>query len=164
MEQETTTVTQKVKTQNRAIFISRLIGYIIFMLFIPSLFLIFKFKLFEKKSGLNIGGWGMIVIILTAFVLFRLAKQASQSVDSILIKQLIDAFRKVLIPLLAATLCLYAVKDFWKELLNFFIILTICEPIAYVLNPFPELLKDKEDEKNKTKMIKIIELFWDKRK
>lgn len=152
------------KRSDIAFFISRLIGYIILGLVIPMSFLIWRFDLFSKTSKLNIGGWGVVVIIFTAVFIAKLAKQACEAIDNVFAKQIVDAVRKVLIPLLAATLCLYAVGDFWKELVNFFIALTICEPIAYVLNPFPEFLKEKEKEEKKSNLVKVLELFWEKKK
>ena len=128
------------------------------------LFLIWRFNLFSTTSGLNIGGWGMVVIIFTTIFLSKLAKQASQAVESELVKQILDAVRKVFLPLLAVTLCVYAVGDFWKELIYFFIVLTVFEPIAYVLNPLPEFLAEKEKEGRKNNLITILEIFWDKKK
>lgn len=146
------------------IFISRLIGYVLVGLGCPVAFLIWKFQLFSTTTKLNIGGWGIVVVIMTAIFLSKLAKQAVEAIDSVLIKQILDAFRKVLVPLLAITLCLYSVGEYWQYLIYFFMILTICEPIAYVLNPMPELLKDKEIAKQENKILQIIETFWDKKR
>ena len=148
----------------KRVFIARLTGYLILGLFIPAGFLIWRFNLFQQTSKLNIGGWGIVSIIFMAIFISKLARQAAECVDNEIAKQAILAVKNVFLPLLSVTLCLYAVGDFWKELINFFMILTICEPIAYALNPFPEFLKEKEDLKQENKLIKIIGLFWEKKK
>jgi len=130
----------------------------------PMSFLIWKFQLFSQTSKLNIGGWGVLVIIFTAVFIFKLMKQAENTIDSPVVIQSFEAIRKIFIPLLAVTLCLYAVEEFWNELIRFFVVLTICEPIAYVLNPFPKYLKEKEKAGEKSKITEIINLFWDKKK
>lgn len=162
------TKTQEEKKRKIKIFIAKLIGYIFLGLVTPIGFLIWRFQLFQQTSKLNIGGWGIVAIIFTAVFLNWLIKQATECIDSTFVQKIFQAIRKVLIPLLTITLCIYAVGEFWKELMVFFIVLTICEPVAYVLNPFPEYLKEKEEEKDDSKqdskMIKFIELFWDKKK
>ena len=164
MEMNNEMMTQEEKKTRIKVFIARLTGYIMFGLLFPFAFLVWRFGLFQQTSKLNIGGWGIVAIIFAAVFFAKLVKQAGDCIDSSLGKQSLQAVGKVFIPLLAVTLCLYAVGDFWKELINFFIILTICEPIAYVLNPFPEYLKEKEKEEQKTAVTKFIELFWEKKK
>lgn len=155
---------KKSKIKSVRLFVLRLIGYISVGLIIPMGFLIWRFNLFSSTSKLNIGGWGMVVIIFTTVFLIKLINKASQTVESELLKQIFNAIQKVFLPLLAVTLCIYAVGDFWQELIHFFIVLTICEPIAYVLNPFPELIAEKEKENKKNGLLNVIETFWDKKK
>ena len=164
MEMKQEVMTQKEKKLNIKVFVAKLLGYIFFGFAIPFAFLVWRFQLFRQTSKLNIGGWGIVAIIFAAVFFIKLIKQTYDCVDSVFFKQVLQAVGKVLVPLLAATLCIYAVGDFWNELLNFFITLTICEPIAYILNPFPEYLKEKEDSSQENKMTKIIELFWEKKK
>ena len=164
METNNEVMTQEEKKTKIKIFIARLTGYIMFGLLFPFAFLVWRFGLFQQTNKLNIGGWGVVAIIFAAVFFAKLVKQAGDCVESTFVKQVFQAIGKVLVPLLAVTLCLYAVGDFWKELINFFIILTICEPVAYVLNPFPEFLAEKEKEDKKNGLISIIELFWDKKK
>lgn len=149
-------------------FWSRLILYITIGLFIPAGFLIYRFNLFTPTTKLNIGGWGIALIIFCAVFVTFFAKQMSMFLEEGLMKNIVDSFRKVLVPLLTATLCIFAVGEFWKELLQFFIVVTICEPIAYVLNPMPELAKqvqeEREEEKQESKLLKMFNLFWSSKK
>ena len=160
-KQEQTLETQQVVNNiNKKVFITRLVIYIMCGLIIPASFLIWKFNLFSNVSKTNIGGWGIVVIILTAVFLSKLAKQSTDVIESETARQAVDAFRKVLLPLLAVTLCLYAVGDFWQQLIQFFVILTIFEPIAYVANPMPQYVKQVKDEKKKNKIIELFNIFW----
>lgn len=153
---------------SKKVFWSRLALYITFGLFIPVGFLIYRFNLFTPTTKLNIGGWGIAAIIFTAVFVMKLAEMASALYEEGLIKSCIDSFRKVFMPLLAATLCIFAVGEFWKELLQFFIIITVCEPIAYVINPMPEFVgqinKERDDKKEESKLLNIFNLFWGSKK
>ncbi|MBR3208875.1 MAG: hypothetical protein IKF82_01260 [Bacilli bacterium] len=153
--------------QNKRIFWARFVAYAVFGLAIPMAFLIWRFNLFSSTTKLNIGGWGIIVIVFTAVFLNLLLKQAIECVDSQLAKRILNAVRKVFIPLLAVTLCLYAVDSFVKELVQFFIVLTICEPIAYGINPMPDLIEQKQEEqdedKKKNTFIELAEVIWSRK-
>lgn len=164
MEINNEVTTQEKKSPKVRIFILRMLGYMTFGLIIPLAFLIWRFGLFQQTSKLNIGGWGIVAIIFASVFFIKLIKQSEDCVDSLFLKQIFRSISKVFIPLLAVTLCVYAVGDFWKELINFLMVLTICEPIAYVLNPFPEYLKEKEKEEQTNTVTKIIGMFWDKKK
>ena len=149
-------------------FWSRLVLYILLGLFIPVGFLIYRFNLFTPTTKLNIGGWGIAVIVFSSVFIVKLAEQASKVLEDGPIRSCVDSFRKIFVPLLAITLCVFAVGEFWKELLQFFIVLTICEPIAYVVNPMPEFVgqleKEREDKKQESKLLNIFNLFWSSKK
>ena len=153
---------------NKKIFWSRFTLYILIGLFIPVGFLIYRFNLFAPTTKLNIGGWGIVVIVFSAVFVSALAKQMVDILEDGIMKNIVNSFRKVLIPLLTVTLCIFAVGEFWKELLQFFIVITVCEPVAYVLNPIPELAKqvqeEREDKKQESKLLKIFNLFWSSKK
>lgn len=157
-------IEKKAKRKEVFKFIFRLLLYIAFGLAIPMGYLIQEFKLFSQTTALKLGGWGLVVIIFTAVFMSKLIKQSIDALESEFAKQCLNAIRKVLIPLLSVTLCLYAVGNAWDELIKFFIVLTICEPIAYIANPFPTFLSFKEDINQNEKMKKIIKMFWDNKK
>ena len=79
-------------------------------------FLIWRFNLFTQTSKLNIGGWGIVVIIFTTVFVSRLAKQAAEAMDSELFRQILKSICKVLMPLLAATIYIISIWN-WDELL-----------------------------------------------
>ena len=150
---------KKIK-RKRQIFWTRFAFYIAIGLFIPVGFLIWRFQLFQSASHLNFGGWGVVAVLFTSIFLMVLSKQAVSSIESQIVKQAINAIRKIFLPLFAITMCLYAVKNFIDELIQFFVIITICEPIAYVINPFPEIVKEHEKDREKNKLVKFAEIFW----
>ena len=65
-------IIKKSKIKSVRLFVLRLIGYISVGLIIPMVFLIWRFNLFSSTSKLNIGGWGMVVIIFTTVFLIKL--------------------------------------------------------------------------------------------
>ena len=151
---------KKQKKKQRRIFWSRFFGYIAIGLLIPMAFLIWRFQLFRSESQITFGGWGVVVVIFTAIFMLKLMKQASFATDSVLGKQILDALRKIFVPLFTVTFCLFAVKEFITELIEFFTVLTVCEPIAYVINPLPALMKEVEKSKEENKMSKFVKFFW----
>lgn len=166
MEKELSTQVQTKKEKRTIIlkFLLRMVLYLGFGLIAPMGYLIWKFELFSQTSAMKIGGWGIVLVIFTSVFMAKLIKQSVDAVDSVFAKQCLNSVRKVFIPLLAVTLCLYSVRNAWENLIEFFMVLTVCEPIAYVANPFPALLKDKFELKEKAKISNIIDLFWGNRK
>ncbi len=163
MEENEEIEEKKIDKRKVSIFITRLLVYIIFGAVIPLSFLIWKFKLFSSTKTIRIGGWGVVAIILLAFFLSKLIKQATDCIEEVLYKQILNGVRTVFIPLLTITLCIYSVNEFWQQLMSFLIVLTVCEPIAYIVNPIPEYIKDSEDKKKKNKLISILEIFWERK-
>ena len=153
-------IEKKEKQKKTRIFLARFFGYIVIGLLIPVGFLIWKFDLFQTESHRTFGGWGVVTVIFTTIFLIYLCKQAEFSVDSQVGRQTLRAIRKVLFPLFCVTFCLFAVRNFIDELIQFFIVITVCEPIAYVINPFPQLIRENDDKKEVNKFIKAARIFW----
>lgn len=122
--------------------------------------MIWRFKLFSSQNKINFGGWGIVCTIVFAVFMVNLAKQAEKCVEQSIQKQVIISIRKVFIPLLTVTLCLWEASDFIKELVQFLVVLTICETISYISNPMFDLVKKHENDKEENKMIKIAKIFW----
>ena len=150
--------------KNTRIFIIKLVIYIMVGFVIPFTFLVWRYNLFAKAEKLNIGGWGIIAIIFSAIFFAVLIKKASEAIENESYKQVFDGVRKIFIPLFAVTLCVYAMYDFWRQLVEFLAILTICETAAYIINPIPQKVKEKENLKEENKFIKMASIFWGSKK
>lgn len=149
---------------NIKIFVAKLTAYIMIGFVIPFTFLVWRYNLFSKSERLNIGGWGVIAIIFSAIFFMALVKKAGETIENEKYKQVFDGIRKIFIPLLAATLCVYAMYGFWRELVEFLGILTVCETIAYIINPLPQKIKEKQELKEESKILKMVSIFWDNKK
>ena len=149
---------------NIKIFVARLVTYIMVGFVIPFTYLVWRYNLFSKTERLNIGGWGIIAIIFSAIFFMVLVKKAGETIENETYKQVFDGIRKIFIPLLAVTLCVYAMYDFWRQLVEFLGILTVCETVAYIVNPIPQKIKEKENLREESKIIKIASIFWDSKK
>ena len=151
---------KKEKRTKAIIFWTRFFIYIVFGLVIPISFLIWRFDLFSSTNKIKFGGWGILAIILMAIFMINLSKQTEECFENGIEKQIIRAIRKVFIPLLSVTLCLWAVSDFINELIQFFIVITMCETIASMVNPMFDLAKEHKEGRIENKMIKMAKIFW----
>lgn len=149
-----------VEKKSKRIFWIRFSIYVLFGLIIPLAFLIWRFKLFSTTDKITFGGWGVVATIILAVFIINLSKQAENSVEKLIEKQVIRAIRKVLIPLLTVTLCFWSVSEFVDEFIQLFALLTICETISYIANPMFELVEKHKEDKEENKMIKMAKIFW----
>lgn len=157
---------QNKKTMNneKKIFWIRFSLYVLFGWVIPVGFLIWRFNLFNKIDAISIGGWGIVCILFTAGFFIRLMKQVKKGLPYSLGSQVLEGYMKVVIPLLAATLCIYAVQNLIEQLIQFLIVLVISEAIAIPLNPFPKWIHDNHLEIEENKFKKFTEIFWNSKK
>lgn len=121
-------------------FWARFVSWAIFAWLLPCAFLVWRFKLFHKIGQIQIGGWGIVAIVITAvfiFTIIRYVKRAFSNRYS-LIGQLLGGFCKIIVPLLAMTLILYSVRESIDLMIQVMGCVTICEAIAIPLNPLPE--------------------------
>ena len=74
--------------------------YILFGAVFPFVFLIWRFQLFQKVSGLSIGGWGLIGIIFVAIFFLKLMKAVRKGLPFSLGTQVLEGVCKVIFPFL----------------------------------------------------------------
>lgn len=117
--------------------------------------MIWRFELFNKISTISIGGWGLVCIIFSAVFIVKLAKQVKKGLPYSFFTQILNGIIKIVIPLITATLCLFAIKNCINEAIEFMICLTMCEIIAIPSNPFPKWIHtaSENEEINKYKKI-----------
>lgn len=139
--------------------------YILFGGILPAIFLVFRFNLFQKVSKISIGGWGLVCIIFLALFFSRLVKMVKQGLPFSYLTQILNGIIKVTIPLLTITISIYCMQDFIIQLLQFFIVATVCETIAFCVNPFPQWIHDNkitEQTNNMKTMLTTLGLIKEK--
>lgn len=109
-------------------------------LIIPVIFLIWRFKLFEKvtSTGIAIGGWGVVVFIIFIAFFSSMLKAIKKGLPFSFATHVITSLVKVTLPLLASVFIVYLLQDFMKELFQVLCVMLVCETIAAIVNPFPQ--------------------------
>lgn len=148
------------KSKENKIFWTRFSFYVFFAWLAPGGFLIWRFNLFNKINSISIGGWGLVFIIFSGAFFIHLMKQVKKGLPYSLGSQILEGYMKVVIPLLIVIFCVYTAQEFIKQLLQFLIVLVICEAIAIPMNPFPKWIHDNHLEESQNKMKKFADIFW----
>lgn len=115
----------------------RLSIYVVFGIAVPFTYLSIRFKLFQKINMIQIGGWGIVAIVMAAVFFIKLAKAVKKGLPFGYYTQLINGFMYKLVPLAAILLILFLMKDHVKELIEFIIVLIPCQVISIAVNPIP---------------------------
>lgn len=140
---------------NKKIFWIRFAIYVLFGLIVPVVFLVWRFKLFQKISSISIGGWGVVAILIVFFFIIKMLKYIKKGLPFSFGTQIISGYLKVVIPLFVSVLIINALKGCINELVQFLVVLTACQAIAVPANPFPKWIHDNnlEQQENQTRRI-----------
>ena len=124
----------------RTVFWIRFALWTIFACVLPFIFIAWRFQLFQPITQIQIGGWGIIAIVIVAvFALaiiryIRLALSAKYS----FIGQCLTGLCKVILPLVIVWLIVYSVKSNVDLFLQVMGVVIACEAIAIPINPLPK--------------------------
>lgn len=157
------------KEHPKSVFWSRLISWATFCCFLPFVFIVWRFQLFHKVERIQIGGWGIIGIVIVAVFVYtviryvRLAFSARYS----FIVQILNGVCKVIIPLLAVLIIIYNVRNNINLMLQVLGCIVICEAIAIPLNPLPqwayECQKNVRVEERKEAFDYLVDTLFNKK-
>lgn len=132
----------------KTVFWTRFCSWTMFACVLPFLFIVWRFKLFGKISSIQIGGWGIIAILIVAIFIFtviRYIKLAFKGTYSLL-GQILTGVCKVLLPLIAMMAILYGLRNSIDLMLQALGCVIACETIAIPLNPLPKWAHDMQKE------------------
>lgn len=124
----------------RVVFWLRFCFWALFACVLPFIFIVWRFKLFQPITQIQIGGWGIIAIIIVAvFALaiiryIRLALSAKYS----FIAQCLTGLCKVILPLVVVWVVVYSIKSNVDLFLQVMGVVIACEAIAIPINPLPK--------------------------
>lgn len=135
--------------------------YALFGLLIPVIFLVWRFKLFEKvdSTEIAIGGWGVVVFIIFVSFFSSMLKAVKKGLPFSFATHIITSIVKVTIPLLIATFVVYFLKDFATELFQVLCVLLVCETVASIVNPFPQWAHEHQVDAEDIRFKNIISAF-----
>lgn len=154
-ENKTTTTTdieESLVKKDKAVFISRLIAFIIFGAIAPVCFIMWRYGIFTSgEVKFTMAGWGLIASLIVFIVIRYVMKEVSDVMPSSLFTQVVNGFMRVILPLLLVYFLLNSLKDSLDLLIQSVLAVILCESVAIVVNPFPKWKLDhKVDEKTKS--------------
>lgn len=151
-------------------FWTRFVSWAMFSCILPFTFIAWRFELFGKVSKIQIGGWGLIAIVIVAafiFTVIRYIKLAFAGRYS-LVGQILSSVCKVILPLVVAMIVLYYLRNSIEVMLQALGCVTTCEAIAIPLNPLPkwayDMQKDVRDSEKKDTIDYLLTEFFKRKK
>ena len=153
-----------------ATFWTRFVLWTIFSCVLPFVFILWRFDLFKTVSKIQIGGWGIIAIVLVAVFVFTVIRYVKIALNAkySLLGQVLGGVCKIIIPLLAALFILKGVRDNIDLMIQVLGCVTLCEAVAIPLNPLPkwayEMQKDVRDGERKETMDYLLDGFFKRKK
>lgn len=140
-------------------FATRLALYVFIGAIIPFAFLAWRFNLFApkpSKESVTIGGWGLIAIVFIAIFFIKMLKAIRKGMIFSAYTKAIDAMTKIFIPLLLAIIIIYFMGSVQEELLQFLVVVFICQIPAAAVNPIPRWAYENKIEEVSFNASKII--------
>lgn len=159
-----------IKEHPKTVFWTRLVLWAIFSCGLPFMFVVWRFKLFDAVSTIQIGGWGLIAIILVAVFVITVVRYVRIVLNAkyTLTGQILGGICKTVIPLVAFLAVLQSVKDNVELLMQVVGCIIACELVAIPLNPLPqwayEAQKDVRAEERKEAADYLIDTFFSRKK
>jgi hypothetical protein len=139
------------KKKQRLWFWIRFILWSSFSVIIPAVVIITQYEIFtERNSTTKITGWGLVFLIAIAGGVFYIIKSLGEAENNPWINGMARGVKNIILPLL---LIYYLTGIITYNLVKFntiLIVTLIAEAIALPINPFPEYIhKRREDKKVK---------------
>lgn len=129
-------------SDKKKLFIIRLIAFICLLL-VPPIYLVFRYDLFTKVSGLNIGGWGIIAILMVAVALFMFLRYLIKGKTYAYWKQIVKAVLYIIVPCFTIYVIIYISQEYLNRLLELIIITMVSYFSAFCINPLPQYTYEK---------------------
>ena len=169
-EPQKKTLSETLEEHPKTVFWSRFVSWAMFSCILPFLFIVYRFKLFGKISKIQIGGWGIVAIVIAAafvFTVIRYIKLAFAGRYS-LVGQILSGICKVILPLGIFMVLLYNIKNNVDIMIQVLGCVISCEAIAIPLNPLPkwayDMQKDVRDSEKKDTIDYLLTEFFKRKK
>lgn len=158
-----------VEEHPKLVFWARFISWLMFVCVLPFSFIVWRFQLFHTISKVQIGGWGIIAIIIVAVTVFAILRYVRIALKAkyTFVGQCITGFCKVIIPLLSFLIILNNIKSNIDLFIQVMGVVTLCEFIAIPLNPLPkwayEAQKNVRAEERKEATDYFLDSFFSRK-
>lgn len=138
----------ELKEDTKKVFWIRFSLWALFGAILPIIFLVWRYKLFQVTTTMQLGGWGFIAIIIACVfgrALWKYIKIGMANTYSFL-WQCVGGLFKIVLPIFALYCALDAIQESIAYMLQFLGILMASEAIAIPLNPMPKWVYFKTGE------------------
>lgn len=115
------------------------IGWIVFAIILPIIFVNNKYHLFVKEDELRFTGWAIVGLLILFIGLYALCSYiiSAYSVKYRIWVKLLKGFQRIILPLLIMFFMCRIISDNIDTIENVILNITISEAIAIIINPFP---------------------------
>lgn len=137
---------KKTKITKGQMFWLRMFGFITFTFILPVVAIAWRFGLFaNREASVRLTGWGILVVLFVSLGLFSLIKKYTRDLPHSGLKQFLDVFLYVIIPLGFTTTILFLIKDVFEEVYFVVRFMLIFMPIGALINPLPAWAQKTKD-------------------
>ena len=165
-EEKSNKLTTFIDEHPHVTFWTRFVLWTAFACVLPFLFIAYRFDLFKNITKFNIGGWGIIALVIVAvfaIVLLRYVLMAYKTKYSFW-AQCLSGVCKVVVPLVCLYAMLYGVRNSIDNFLQALGCTILCEVVAIPINPMPKWVYDmqqnvKESDRKDTVDYLLTEFF-----
>lgn len=164
------TLTEWIDEHPKFVFWLRFVLWTICACILPFVFIVWRFKLFQTISQMQIGGWGVIAIVIVAIFIITVIRyvKLAFSTKYSFTKQCLNGFVKVVLPLAVVLVIVYSTRNNVDLMIQVLGCVTICETVAIPINPLPkwayECQKNVKEEERKETVDYLLESFFKKKK
>lgn len=141
----------------------RMIGFGLFACILPFVFLAYRYDLFTKVSKIQIGGWGIIAVIIVFFFVKYVCSMVKQGMPYSMTTQIITGVCKVIVPLALVWVLAYSIKDNIDTFLQSLGVVILCEAIAIPINPLPKWVETHKRNQQDTFMDMFVDKLYKKK-
>lgn len=169
-EEKKTSFATWLEEHPKAVFWIRFVLWTLCACVFPFMFIVWRFELFQSISKMQIGGWGIIAILIVAVFIFSILKYVKLALSAkySLVGQILGGFCKVILPLLVILCVLYSVRDNVNAMIQALGCVILCEAVAIPLNPLPKWVYDQQkgvkDEEKKETVDYLLDNFFKRKK
>lgn len=141
----------------------RLVCFTLFACVLPFVFLAYRYDLFTKVNKIQIGGWGIVAIVIVFFFVKYVCSMIKQGMPYSMTTQIITGVCKVIVPLALVWALAYSIKDNIDVFLQSLGIVIVCEAIAIPINPLPKWVETHKRNQQDTFMDMFVDKLYKKK-
>ncbi len=163
-------LTSWIEKHPKTVFWIRFVLWALCACILPFIFIVWRFELFKTISTMQIGGWGVIAIVIVAIFILTVIKyvKLAFSAKYSLTKQCLNGFVKVVLPFCVILVIVYSMRNNVELMIQVLGCVTVCEAVAIPINPLPkwayESQKNVREEERKETVDYMLDTFFKKKK